>query len=78
MGEDGLGQWTLQRHQHGGPVDGMCRQNVLADEVDVGRPESMADRLLTRQVFQSGHIIHQRVEPDVGDILLIEGQFNAP
>ena len=47
--------------------------DVLADDVDVRRPE------FEFRVRECGAgVIHQRVEPDVGDELLVEGQGNAP
>ncbi len=39
VGEDRFRKWQVQGHQHRGPIDGMGRENVLADEMDVGRPE---------------------------------------
>ena len=78
MGEDGFGQWQIQRHQHGGPVDGMGGENVFPNEMNISRPKVMANRFLTRQIFQRRNVIDQRVEPDVGDVVRIEGEFDAP
>ncbi len=56
----------------------MCRQDILPDEVDIGRPEPVTNRFLARKIFQRGHVIDQGIEPDIGDVVVIERQFNAP
>ena len=55
----------------------MGGENVFADQMDVRGPESI-DRGLWAQVFQGGNIIHERVEPDIGDVILVERQLDAP
>ena len=77
--------------EHDGPVDGVELDDVLADDVDVGRPEFGAVRG-TRRVpiperggsgaVAEGHgdrvVIGEGVEPDVGHPFGGEGQGNAP
>ena len=57
--------------EHAGPVDRMGRrEDVLADDMDVGGPEAF--------VRDGRVVVGQGVEPDVGDEGGIEGQFDAP
>jgi hypothetical protein len=68
----------IQCHQHRGPVDGVRRQDVFADQMDVRRPESQTGRPAVRKILERRDVIDERVEPDIGDVLLVEGQFDAP
>ena len=64
------------RVEHGGPVDAVRLEDVLADQVlDVG-PELLVERAVG--VAESREVVDQRVEPDVGDVLVVEGQRDAP
>mgnify|MGYP000863211331 CR=1 FL=1 len=78
MGEDRVGERLLERHQHGGPVHGVRGENIFPDQMDIGGPVTQSGRLSLRQVFERGDVIDQRIEPDVGDIVLVEGKFDAP
>ena len=79
VGEDGRSGAAVQRHQHGGPVHGVRGENIFPDQMDIGGPvTSRAGRLSLRGYSRAGDVIDQRVEPDVGDVVLIEGKFDAP
>ena len=78
MGEDGFRQWKVERHEHRGPVDGMGREDILPDKMDIGRPESICQWFPGRRYSNAETVIHQRVEPDIGDVVIVERQFDAP
>ena len=59
-----------------GPVDGVGLQDVLGDEVMHGRPVPGVIRAVREA--QAGQVIEQGIEPDVGDVTLVEGQGDAP
>jgi hypothetical protein len=71
--------------QHAEPVDAVGGdEDVLADDVHralVGGPESAKSGksgIGRGAVSGEGHIVDERVEPDVGDEVGIEGNFDAP
>ena len=70
-------RFHAQGHQHRGPIDGVGGENVLANQVDIRRPE-LIERRFFRQVFEGRDIIHQRVEPDIRDVIFIKRQLDAP
>ena len=77
MREDALRQRDPRRHQEGRPVDGVEAHDVLADDVQVGRPEM---RARIRVVGKAGgrQIVGQRVDPDVHHVPLVAGDPDAP
>src|SRR5438105_4911671 len=76
LGEDRRREREVQSHQDRGPVHGVCREDVFADEVQdrvvgrrfrgVGGPV-LLEGGLRRQILQRRDVVHQCVEPDVGD-----------
>ena len=64
MREDALGKRQIGGHQERRPEDGVEADDLLADQVQVGGPETSssvsADRAQVRD---------QRVEPDIEDVL---------
>ena len=62
--------------EHGGPVDAVGLQDVLGDEVLRHRPEGPEQ--LPVRVAERAHVVDQGVEPDVGDVLVVEGQRDPP
>ena len=57
--------------EHARPVDRMRgRQDILADDVHVGRPEAF--------IRDGGVVVGQRVEPHIRDEGGVEGQLDAP
>ena len=61
------------RHQHGRPEDGVGLQDVLPDQMMGRRPELQAAAVLER-----AHVVEQRVEPDVGDVAVVERELDPP
>ena len=76
----------LRQRQSGGhqkcrPVDAVEAGDLLADEVQVGRPEFLEFGLvcgIIAAVAEGGDVVGQRVEPDVDDVLLVAGNGDAP
>ena len=64
-------------HQHRRPDDAVKPRDVLADDVQVGRPPRLEQRLVG-PVADRGRVVDQRVEPHVDDAVGVEGQRNAP
>ncbi len=64
------------RLQHGRPVDAVRLQDILGDQVLNVLPEPA--RLLIARIRDCRVIVDQRVEPDIGHVLVVEGQRNAP
>ena len=59
-------------HQHRRPVDRVLAQDVLADHVDVGRPDPR-EPLLVGPVARGGDVVGEGVEPDVRDVVGSQG-----
>ena len=78
VAEDALGQRQIQSHQHGGPQDGVEAQDLLADHVQVSRPELVVIVIGLVAVAQRGDIVAQCIDPDVHGVLGVEGDRDAP
>lgn len=67
----------LQAHgaEHGRPVDGMRLEDVLGDHV-LGRGP-VAREVGSVRVADAGEVVDERVEPDIGDELVIKRQRDA-
>ena len=65
--------------QEGRPVDGVKANDVLSHQLNLGRPV-LAEPVLLLAVPESDsrEIAHQRVEPDVDDVVGGDGNGNAP
>ena len=62
--------------QHARPVDGVRLHDILGRHMlDVG-PEFLEARIAG--AAERRHVVEQRIEPHVGDVLVIEGQLDAP
>ncbi len=59
-------------HQHGGPDDGVETRDVLADQVQIGRPP-VVQALWIRAETNGCRVVDERVEPDVDDAVRIPG-----
>ena len=64
-------------HQHRRPDDSVEAGDVLADDVDVGRPEVLELRLVGA-VPGRGDVVEQCLDPDVHDVLLVPRHLDAP
>ncbi len=77
VGGDLLRQRQPVRHQHGRPDDRVEPEDVLADQVDVGR-EGLLELGRVGPVADGGGVVEQRVDPDVDDVLRVPGDLHAP
>ena len=71
------GRGKPSRHQDARPDDRVEAQNVFAHHVDVGGPP-LGELAVILQVADACEVVGQRVDPDVHDVLLVEGNGNAP
>ena len=60
--------------QHRGPDHAVETRDVLADHVQARRPPRSEPRLV-RPHADRRRVVDQRIEPDIGIVILIEGQF---
>ena len=65
-------------HQHRGPDHRVELEDVLADQVDVGRPEAVGQVLALARVGERRVVVEQRVDPDVDDLRLVPRHGHAP
>ncbi len=77
VAEDPARQRQPGRHQHRRPEGAVEPRDVLADHVDVGRPEA-AEPLLVGPVADPGDVVEQGVEPDVDRLLGVERDLDPP
>ena len=77
VGEDLLRQRQAGAHQHRRPVEAMEARDVLADDVQVGRPPLLEGGRVIGEPGP-GQVVGQRVEPDVDAVLLVAGERDAP
>ena len=64
------------RLQHAGPVDPVGLEDVLADQVVDVRP--VPPEPVAARVAEGGHVVEERVEPDVRHEPVVERQRDAP
>ncbi|MBA7694301.1 hypothetical protein ES703_102908 [subsurface metagenome] len=77
VGEDSPGQGDVSCHQHGGPVDGVGGEDVLTNQVHISGPP-VFEAFLVFGIAHGGNVVGEGVEPDVVDIVGVEGQLHAP
>src|SRR5262249_478553 len=65
-------------HQKGRPIDRMKADDVLADDVDVGRPKYRIFAVFHFRIAERGDVVDQRVEPDVNHMAGMSRHRNAP
>ena len=73
-----LGQGQPQRMQDDGPDDGMETDDLLAHQMQVGRPELPVQLVMIGGVAQRGDVVGQRVQPHIHGVLGVEVHRNAP
>ena len=78
VGEDAPRHRDAGRHQEGRPVDRVEAHDVLADDVQVGRPVAPEFRAVGVGKADAGDVVGQRVDPDIHDVLGIAGHPDAP
>ena len=74
---DLLRQRQIERHEDARPDDRMEAHDLLADEVEVRRPVFM-EFLRIVEVADRREVVRERVEPDVDDVLRVDGHGDAP
>ena len=77
MAYDVLRERLLDRHEHGRPDDAVEPDDLLAYEMNVGRPVFVIQFRIVR-VAESGDIVRQGVEPDVDHVLFVDRHRYAP
>ncbi len=70
-------QGLARRHQHRRPHDGVEARDVLADDVQAGRPP-LGQPIRIGAVADRGDVVDERVEPHVDDALRIVRHRDAP
>ena len=80
MAEHLLGQGLAERHQENRPIDRMETDDVLADQVQVGRPILLVKITVfaVGVIAYAGDIVAQRVKPHVNHVLVVKVHGNAP
>jgi len=78
MGEDPARRRDPGGHQEGRPVDRVEAQDVLADHVQIRRPEGAELLALGVRIAGGGDVVGQRVEPDIHDMRRIARHRDAP
>ena len=72
-----LGQRDLRRHQERRPIDGVEANDILADEVDIGRPIAV-EQFAAVGITKPRQIVGQRVEPDIHDMVVAARNLDPP
>ena len=72
-----FGSGSAGAHQHRRPVQAVEARDVLADDVEVGRPPSVEGGLVVREAG-AGEVVGQGVEPDVDAMRLVARERDAP
>ena len=75
---DLLRQGQIQAHEHGRPDDGVEADDLLAHEVDVGRPELLQTVTGVILIAQSGHVVEEGIDPHIDHVLGVEVHRHAP
>ena len=77
MSVDLFRQGLPERHQNGGPDDGVEAHDLLAHHVQIGGPIFLVEPVL-RAVPERRHIVGERVDPHIRRVFGVEGQRHAP
>ena len=75
---DLLRQGQVQAHEHGRPDDGVEADDLLAHEVDVGRPEGLQIVVFVVLKAQRRHVVEQGVDPHVDHMAGVKVHRYAP
>ena len=80
MAEYLLRQRKVERHQKDWPVDRVEADDILADQMQVGRPKrlELLGRIAVAVIADAGDVVHKRVEPNIDHVLRIEIDRDAP
>ena len=77
MGEDGLRQRKARRHEHRRPDDRVEAEDVLADQVDIGRPQPLEQQRIGA-IPGRGDVVEESVDPDVEDVVIVPRHGDTP
>ncbi len=75
------GQGQVQSQEQGRPIDRVKPEDVLAQELDVGRPETPETSLLARArggPAQGGEVVGQGIHPDINALGRVVGHGDPP
>ena len=79
MAEHRAGQRLAERHQDDGPVNRMEAHDVLADDVQIGRPELFIRIARAVGVIADGSdIVGKRIDPDIDDVPVVKIHGDSP
>ena len=74
MAKNALGQRQLRAHEKRRPINRVESDNIFADDMAVRGPPSASLTkifpIMLAQTARTGHIVRQRVDPDVHDLRL--------
>ena len=73
-----FGQRQIQRHQHGGPNNGVEAHNIFSHHVHIGGPIAVKVVILVIQVAQGADVVGERVYPHINHMTRVKGDGNAP
>ena len=76
--KDLFGQGEAHAHKHGGPDDGMEADDLLADDMDIGRPEGIQIVIFVIHITQSGHIVEKGVDPNIDHVAWVKVHGDPP
>ncbi len=75
---DPLGQFQPRAHQEGGPVNCVEAADVLADHMQIRRPELAEGRRINIRVTHPGEVVGQRIHPHVHHVLIVPRDRDTP
>src|SRR5215470_17962221 len=78
MGEDAARRLQTGRHEESRPIDCMEPQDVLADNVKIGGPESGKFQTLGIRIAGCSDVIGQRVEPYIDHMVRVARNRDPP
>ena len=78
VGEDVPGRRQPRAHQERRPIDGVEAQDVLADHVQVGRPEGRVFTAIGFRKTDAGDVVGQGVQPHVHDVIFVARHRHPP
>ena len=77
MAENLLRHGQIGAHEKGRPVNGVKADDILADQVQVGRPE-FVPHLTAVRVTKASDVIGERIHPHIHHVIVVAGDLHAP
>ena len=78
VGENPLGQGDTGGHQERRPVNGVKTHDILADDVNVGRPEFLEFIGVFVREPHAGNVVGQGIDPDIHHMGVVAGHLDPP